>query len=186
MITLRSAFLLLLIFLSSTSKANELKTFIPEGYSILDTVSGKLNRDDIPDLILVLKRTNEVDLSKTSDYAIKRILVVLLGLTDHTYQLAGSNADIIYCHACGDQIEEPYQKCTIENFEFTIEQNGGSAWRWSRSIAFALNTSGNFILTKDVTISFAKDNIEATKDVITKTGKELGSINFDQFDIDKE
>ena len=186
MITLRSAFLFLLIFISSASQANELKSFIPEGFTILDTVSGKLNRDDFPDLIVVLKRTNEVELSKTSDYAVKRILIILLGLPNHTYQLAGSNPNIVFCHACGDQIDEPYKSSSIENFKLTINQNGGSDWQWSRSITFALNTSGNFMLIKDVSLSFAKDNPEATKDLITKSTKEIGAVNFDQFDIDKE
>ncbi|GAA3944208.1 hypothetical protein GCM10022209_44830 [Chitinophaga oryziterrae] len=40
-----------------------LSEFIPENYTILDTISGDLNLDQYPDMIIVLKKMNEAEIS---------------------------------------------------------------------------------------------------------------------------
>ena len=56
---------------------NPISKFIPDGYSVLDSVTGNLNLDKHNDLVLVLKKNDEEKTSNVIDNPVKRPLLIL-------------------------------------------------------------------------------------------------------------
>ncbi len=128
----------------------DFKEFIPNGYSILDTSSGDLNRDKITDYLIILKNELESTVSDTT-----RPLLIVHGHKDGTFKLAEQNEKIVLCFGCGGVFGDPYSGITIKNNSFSIQHYGGSAWRWTRTIAFQYNKKlKKYILLKDTGVSF--------------------------------
>lgn len=70
---------------SIDSLDQDLKAFVPKGYSVISIESGDLNLDEYTDAILVLRKTSE---ESTSNYAEnkpdKRPMLLLIGQRDGT------------------------------------------------------------------------------------------------------
>lgn len=111
------------------------KIYIPEGYEIMDTAMGDLNLDAYPDLVLVLKEPQEVEI-EDMDKSPYRPLLLLLGSASGNYTLAGRNDQVVYCYLCGGMMGDPYQRVVIKKGYFSVEHYGGSAWRWTHIITF--------------------------------------------------
>ena len=75
---------------------NELLEFVPKNYSILDTVSGDINLDEINDYILVLKKNGEDTLSDVIDTPERRPLLILLRNKHNKLQLARKNNNTVF------------------------------------------------------------------------------------------
>lgn len=179
-------FLTCLLCISRPVKAASLQSFIPEGYAILDSVSGQLNKDSLTDMILVLKRINEDSISASSDFAIKRETVILLGTGKNEYKVVGRNMNVVYCVTCGGVMGDPYVGCSIADHSFSISHYGGAVWRWGRVTTFKFNAAGKLVLVEDENTTFNATNEKETTETTVKTSKDFGVITFDQFDIDKE
>jgi len=163
--------------------SSSIAQFIPENYTILDTVSGNLNLDQYTDMIVVLKKNGEDTTSNVVDHPEKRPLLILLGQTDNTYKLAARNDNAVYCFDCGGMMGDPFVRVVIKNGYFSIEHYGGSSWRWTRIITFKYSSVDNYwYLHKDGGDSF---NASDTENVTTKikTTKDFGKVPFDKFDI---
>ena len=165
---------------------NELLEFVPKNYSILDTVSGDLNLDDIKDYILILKKNGEDSLSDFIENPEKRPLLILLRNKDNKLQLARKNNNTVYCVDCGGMMGDPFMGVTIKNGYFSIEHYGGSSWRWTRIITYKYNKQENeWFLHKDGSVSFHASDPE-TEETKIKTTKDFGRVKFENFDIYKE
>jgi hypothetical protein len=163
-----------------------LLTFIPKNYMLKDTVRGDLNLDGIKDLILVLNKEDEEQTSDVIENPEKRLMLILLGQKNNTYQKARQSENAIYCYDCGGMLGDPFQKITIKDGEFAIEHFGGSSWRWARTSKFKyIKDSEDWYLIEDALVnshSGDPDNIE----VVIKTAKDFGDVKFEDFDIYKE
>jgi len=135
---------------SGTGQCQSLSTFIPKNYALLDSVSGDLNMDAYPDVVLILKIKAEQDTSNAD-----RPLLILQGISKGNYKLVGRNDHVVFCASCGGAMGDPYQGVSLEKGSFTIMLYGGSSWRWTQDITFAyLPESGKFILHSDKGESF--------------------------------
>lgn len=163
-----------------------LLTFFPKNYMLKDTVRGDLNLDGIKDLILVLNKVGEEETSDIIDNPEKRLMLILLGQKNNTYQKSKQSENAIYCYDCGGMLGDPFQKITVKDGEFAIEHFGGSSWRWARTTKFKyIKDSEDWYLIEDALVnshSGDPDNIE----VAIKTAKDFGEVKFEDFDIYKE
>lgn len=161
-----------------------LLSFIPKNYILKDTARGDLNQDGIKDLILVLSKIEEEETSDIIDNPVKRIMVLLLGKKNNTYEKAGQNENAIYCYDCGGMMGDPYQEIIIKDGLFNIEHFGGSSWRWARTSTFKYINNDWYLIEDALVNSHASEpeNIE-TK---IRTVKDLGEVKFEDFDIYKE
>ncbi|MFC0771932.1 hypothetical protein [Terrimonas alba] len=141
----------LFYFSSQTfGQSTGITSFIPAGYSILDSASGDLNKDRLKDYVLILKADEEEEHADTT-----RPLLLLMGTARDQYQLLARNDSVVLCKSCGGVFGDPYAGITIKNNFFSIEHYGGSNWRWTRIITFRYDTkSKQFILHRDAGESF--------------------------------
>ncbi len=164
----------------------DLLNFVPENYSVLDTVSGNLNLDNYRDMILVLKKNGEEKTSDVVDNPEKRPLLLLIGEPNNRYKLKARNDKTVYCIDCGGIMGDPYMGIVIKNGYFSVEHYGGSAWRWTRIITYKYSKEeNNWYLHKDGSESFNANEPEKVESTI-KTIKDFGKISFESFDIYNE
>jgi hypothetical protein len=168
-----------------TAIANELAAFIPQGYEILDTAYGDINLDKLNDCILVLKDKSEDSSEVSSDTSYVRPLLLLLRSEDNSLKLAKSNDMAVYGKHDGGMMGDPYVGITIKNGLFSIENYGGSGWRWTRVITFKYSPQDQqWYLFKDGSDSYHAGAPEQVESEI-KTEKDFGVVKFEDFDCSK-
>lgn len=172
-----------LILEVSAESINDLTSFIPEGYSILDTAMGDLNFDELTDCILVLRRDGEDTLSDVIEHPEKRPLLILLRNDRLELELTRRNDNTVYCVDCGGMMGDPYMGITIKDGYFSVEHYGGSAWRWTRIITYRYSKEEkDWFLHKDGSESFhAAEPDDVESDI--KTVKDFGRVKFTDFDL---
>jgi hypothetical protein len=156
-----------------------LAEFVLEGYSILDTIFGDLNKDAKEDCALILKSKEEE--KEKSFEEINRPLLLLLGTKEGKFELAARNDRVVYCKQCGGVFGDPYTGVTIKNGYFSVEHYGGSNWRWTRVITFKYDEKKKkWFLSRDGGDSFHTSEPEKVETQI-KTTKDFGVISFEEF-----
>jgi hypothetical protein len=146
--------------LTATDIAAAMK-LIPEGWVLLDTMSGDLNRDAYTDLLMVLKRPYE----DTGYDELPRPLLIWTGSASSGLQLAARNDDVVLCEDCGGVWGDPYEGLAIRNGYFSVEHYGGSAWRWTRIITFRYNEKENtWLLHRDAGVTYHNSDPESTEE----------------------
>lgn len=167
--------------ISNSAVAEVLSTQIPEGWVLLDTLSGDLNRDTYTDLLLILKRADEND----SNDDLQRPLLVFTG-TAQGLQLAARNDNVVLCKNCGGIWGDPYSRMVIKNGYFSIEHYGGSNWRWTRIITFKYNdTEKTWYLHRDAGVSYNNGDPEGTEEQFTTHPEDFGKLKFTAYDYNK-
>jgi len=160
--------------------------FVPEHYAILDSVSGDLNLDGYPDLILVLKHMDEEETSDVNGDEVPRPLLILTGQADQSFQLAKRNDNTVYCFDCGGMMGDPYAGITIKDAYFSVEHYGGSGSRWVRIITYKYSKADNeWYLHKDGRESYSTmdpNKVESN----SLTTKDFGQVKFEDFNISDE
>lgn len=172
----------LIISLTVKSQSNNIKPFIPKGFTLLDSASGDLNNDGFKDLIVVLKNDLEGTVPDTT-----RPLLILHGSKNGTYKLIAKNDHVVLCEACGGVFGNPYEGITIKNNYFSIGHYGGSSWRWTRIITFKYDLkSKQYVLHKDAGISFHTSDPDKTTENIHRK-KDFDKLPFSKYNynIDK-
>ena len=155
---------------------------IPDAFSILDSVSGDLNRDEYKDLLIAYKLINEAEVSDVIDNPAKRPLLVYLGQEDGSYVKAARCDYAVMCVDCGGVWGDPYEGLAIKNGYFTVEHYGGSNWRWTRYITFKYSESDlKWYLHKDGGDSYHSSDPENIETSI-KTVDDFGIIEFKDFE----
>lgn len=120
-------------------QGKELKSFIPKGWTLLDSVKGDLNKDNHNDLVLILQYKDSVTLKNIDNDTVRtqpRILVVLLfNKAINQYQLLESSNSFILNHD-NPNMEEPYKGISINTgilkIDFEIFMNMGG-WGMSNN-----------------------------------------------------
>jgi hypothetical protein len=145
------SFCLLLLALASPKQAPReptpplpaaIRRALPAGYTVLDAAQGDLNRDAVPDWLVVLHRPNEAKTSDVIDHPTKRPLLVFVGGAGGTYTLATRSDNAVYCVDCGGMMGDPFMGLAIKKGYFTVEHYGGSAQRWTRFVTFKYDPTG--------------------------------------------
>lgn len=157
------------------ASGNDIKKFIPAGYEVRDSVSGDLNGDNIPDLVLVLQQKTPA--SDTAD----RPLLLLLGDSHHHWSLAARNKDLIYPADIGGTLGDPYVQTTIDHGCVTIEQYYGSRERTRSVVTFCYQPKTKDWILQQVAITHEDAlHADAAKTTIKK-GKQLKPISIRRY-----
>ena len=111
-----------LLTLAHKSYGQELS--IPANYSVVDSVSGDLNKDCIAELVVVynIGPENEID-------GIPRELIIYK-MSDGKWKEWKKSDQTLYGSKDGGMMGDPFGKIEIENGILLISQNGGSSWKW--------------------------------------------------------
>ena len=177
----------LLFFTSLITKAQEIKvpaevkSFILNGYEVLDYVTGDINGDKKTDAILILKQSGED--TATMDSAAARPLLLLMRQANGKLKQVARNDKAIFCRQCGGVFGDPYAATKIIAIGFNLSFYGGSNWRWSVDYRFVYKPlKKNWYLVKENHSNFnAGDPAHTTKNVIIEE-RELGEVPVEKFD----
>lgn len=135
-------------------KAASLNDFVPKGWSILDSATGDLNNDRLPDAVLVLQHNDSVLLVKNEDFAdtVKtqpRILAVLFkSATDHLFHLKEQADSFILTHG-NVFTDDPYQSVTIKKGILQVDfywYPAGGNWFHSNVYKFRYQQNDFFLI----------------------------------------
>lgn len=169
-----------------------LKSFVPEGYAIMNISTGDANLDGLPDTIIVLRKKSE---ESTSNFEAqrpdKRPLLLLLGQPDKSLKLIAKNDNAVYCIDCGGLFGDPFTGTTIKNGYFSIEHGISGGRHYEHVTTFKYDKSKkDWFLYKDHYVSYKLNdgndpNAEAltVDEDKTKTVKDFGSLSFEKFNI---
>ena len=97
---------------------------IPENYSIIDTVSGDLDRDDIKELIVAYN----IEPLKGFE-SVPRELIIYKQKNGKWTEWKKSR-QALYGSQDGGMMGDPFGQIEIKNGILLISQNGGSSWKW--------------------------------------------------------
>jgi hypothetical protein len=102
---------------------------IPENYSILDTVSGDLDKDGINELVVAYntKKENEEDIE-----SIPRELIIYKNKNEQ-WTVWKKSEQALYGSKDGGMMGDPYGEMEIKNGTLLINQQGGSSWKWGHT-----------------------------------------------------
>jgi hypothetical protein len=161
---------------AQTNIPSSVKSQIPAGWTIKDVVTGQLNNDTKEDLILVLENKKIED--------VPRKIMIFLG-EDNGYQLSGTSDTAVFCEKCGGIYGDPYNGIQVEKKKVTINNYGGSAWRWSDDFTFAYSRiDKQWQLVMVEKSSYHNSNPDKEKRTI-KLPKNFGKISLENFDPEK-
>jgi len=159
---------------------------LPAGYAVLAATQGDLNRDAIPDWLVVLNRPDEAKTSDVVDHPTKRPLLVFVGGAGGTFTLAARSDNAVYCVDCGGMMGDPFMGLAIKKGYFTVEHYGGSAQRWTRFVTFKYDPAARtWLLHRDGSERFQALDPEHGTTKAT-TAKDFGRVPLARFDIYKE
>jgi hypothetical protein len=141
--------------------------YIPNGYIPFDVISGNLNLDKYPDMIIALKSAEE-DTAWDNLENYKRPLLILLGESDRTYKLFTKNDNVLYSFLDKGIVGDPYEEIKITNGSFSIRQtSGGASFAEEQILTFKYSPqNNNWYLFKKSTESWFRDR--SKKDIEKK------------------
>ena len=155
------------------------RPFVTAGTRPLAFEPADLNRDGRQDAVLVLE-TLKPD-PETDGRA--RILLVLLGQPDGSFREARRNAKVVYCSACGGTMGDPFQGVTVGPGTFTVENAGGSSWRWGVGYRFDYSRRDDtWQLVRVEENSYHASEAAGAKTVVSTPPKHFGKIDIADFD----
>lgn len=123
-----------------SNQGKNINSFIPNGWTLLDSTQGDLNKDNQEDFVLIIQHKDSVTIPKNhfeyNDTVLTqpRILIILFyNQTANQYQLVEQSNSFILNHD-NPNMEDPYQDVSISNgvlkIDFHICMNMGG---WSMS-----------------------------------------------------
>ena len=114
--------LIFLVTLVKLSYGQELP--IPHNYSVLDSVSGDLDKDSIAELVVAYNKGSENEID-----GMPRILIIYK-LKNNKWTEWKKSDQALYGSKDGGMMGDPFGEIKIENGILLISQDGGSSWKW--------------------------------------------------------
>lgn len=115
-------------------KGNNIEAFIPQGWKIMDSVSGDFNNDRQIDVVVVLVSEMESTDDQASFECNRPLLI--LQKTPTGFLMSSYAKEAVLCKGCGGVFGDPYDGISLKNNVLNISHYGGSAWRWSSNFTF--------------------------------------------------
>ncbi|MCM1102226.1 MAG: hypothetical protein NC079_10535 [Clostridium sp.] len=124
-----------------------LSDFVPEGWTLMDSVELDFNRDTITDHVGVLNVIWREDVDYYAYRSCPRILFAIESREDGSYLLSFQDENLIRNINEGGIHGDPYWPLTAEGASFTTHSFGGSAWKWTEDYTYEYK-DGTWYLTK--------------------------------------
>ena len=97
---------------------------IPNNYTVIDAVSGDLDKDSIPELVVAYNTAHENEI----DGVVRELIIYRLKNNKWTEWKKSEQA--LYGSKNGGLMGDPFGEIAIKNGILLISQNGGSSWKW--------------------------------------------------------
>ncbi|MDB9931326.1 hypothetical protein OAD28_01220 [Flavobacteriales bacterium] len=112
------------LLLTAVQFANGQEIPIPDNYSIVDSVSGDLDKDSFKELVVAYNTgpENKID-------GVPRELVIYK-LKNNKWTEWKRSSQALYGSRDGGMMGDPFGEIEIENGILLISQYGGSSWKW--------------------------------------------------------
>lgn len=124
--------------LIESSNDTGLEAIIPDGWEVLVKSNGEfaiaegdLNKDDIPDIALVIEKTS-IDPAEF----LPRSLLIAFGTEDGAYSLSIIADKVVLGAEEGGIWGDPFEDLTIDRGSVVVSDYGGSNWRWYNKYRF--------------------------------------------------
>ena len=153
-------------------------------YSLFDWVEGDINKDNIPDFIVVLQAKKP---DEDNSFVRKTVLVETIAFPQ--LKIAATNDNVVQCSNCGGGgVGDPYQLIVIKNNYFSIEEFYGACCKDRVITTFKYSPkTHNWVLHKKGTISYCCNQKPQDGEILTtttiKTQKDFGIILFKDFSL---
>ncbi|WP_287130918.1 hypothetical protein [Candidatus Cyanaurora vandensis] len=122
--------------------ATSISGLVPQGWQVLGQATGDLNRDQIPDVALVLKSPQERD-DVPESWDSPRFLVLALG-TGRAFTLAVMTSEPLLRRSEGGIFGAPFEEVAIVRGALILKHYGGSRNRWSYTDRYRYQAGGWF------------------------------------------
>ncbi|MGU3373722.1 hypothetical protein [Chryseobacterium sp. M5A1_1a] len=100
------------------------KQYQPAGSTIIETVDGDLDGDQIPEKVIIYNTKDEGELGNIREIQILKII-------NGKWTILEKSRDAILDSGSGGMMGDPYGGTSIEKGILIIIQSGGSSWKWS-------------------------------------------------------
>lgn len=155
------------------------RPFVASGTRPLAFEPADLNRDGRQDAVLVVE-TLKTDPDTDGR---PRVLLVLLGQADGSFREVKRNAKVVYCSTCGGMMGDPFQGVSVGPGTFTVENAGGSSWRWGVGYRFNYSRRDDtWQLVRVEENSYHASEAAEAKKVVSMPPKAFGKIDIADFD----
>ena len=161
----------------------EVKPFIAKGAAAIAVETADLNGDGTRDFVLVTEPLKPVAKSD-EDNGDERSLLIIVRDRAGKLTLAKRNNEVVYCKSCGGVFGDPFAGIEAKRGSFTVNNYGGSAWRWSESYQFnysRIDKTWQLIRTESESYHTSDPNKMKTK---IRTPKKFGKIDIADFKVD--
>ena len=101
---------------------------IPINYSIVDTASGDLDKDGIPELVVAYNTKKP----KEDNESVPRELIIYKK-QDGQWTVWKKSLQALYKSKDGGMMGDPFGEIVIKNNILLISHNGGSSWKWGHT-----------------------------------------------------
>jgi len=129
----------LLFFLAAITIAHAQAIPVPATYSILDTVTGDLDKDLVPELVVAYNAGPEND-----EEGVPRTLIIYKR-ANKAWQEWKRSTQALYGSQDGGMMGDPYGGMEITKGVLHIHHSGGSSWKWGFTDKFRFQ-NGDFYL----------------------------------------
>lgn len=122
----------------------DISTLIPIGWHVLQKsngeltiVEGDLNKDEIPDVVLVIENDKDVD---------ARSLLIVFGKPDKTFSISIMADNAIMEVWEGGGFGDPFQEIKVDRGSILLKFFGGSSERWHKYYRFRYQNNGWYLI----------------------------------------
>lgn len=161
----------------------EVKPFVEKGAAAIAVESADLNGDGTIDFVLVTEPLKP-EAKSDDDNGDERTLSILTRGADGKLTLAKRNREVAYCKSCGGVFGDPFDSIEAKRGSFTVNNYGGSAWRWSESYQFnysRIDKTWQLVRAESQSYHTSDPNKVKTK---IRTPKTFGKIDIADFKVD--
>lgn len=160
----------------------EVREFIEIDATPIALKKADLNGDGRTDFLVITERARIAGEQSPGD---ERLLFILLRSADGKLNITGRNEQVVYCRSCGGVMGDPFAGVEVRRRSFTVNNYGGSAWRWSESYQFNYSTRDKtWQLVRAVSESFNALEPNRVKTKI-RTPRNFGKVDISDFDLEK-
>lgn len=127
---------------------------LPKGFVVFTFLNGDLNNDKKPDYLVVVHKADEEEITKQTETAPRRPLLVFIQNTDGSYRLAVRNDAVVYAINEGGQCD-PFMDgedgLAIKGAYFTVQNGVACGQHWTDFITFKYSpTLNNWVFHKRI------------------------------------
>jgi hypothetical protein len=158
------------------STADDTASFIPDNWSLTDSVQPDYNGDGLTDFIGVISRPFDED-----GNWYPRILFAAFQTNGGKYALDFQDINLVRAASEGGVFGDPYLPMTCEGNTFTINAYGGSAWKWSESTTFEYRGGNWYFLREESRYGYGPTTTDITENDY-HTGIGVTRLNNDDFE----